>query len=333
MADRNAWIAACEPARRLKRGGIAAHLKPITRDDLARRYGYFLDFLDRHNLLHVDAVAAGEVTPDNVERYILELRARVSSVTVYGSVFKLRRTSELIAPERDFAWLAEVEKDLALVMQPRSKFDRMVLTEVLVEAGLALFQDATTNPHLSTLARARQVRNGLMVALLAVCPIRLKNFAALEVGRSFVEIRGNWWIVLTPSDTKEKRSDERPVDIMLKPMIDRYLAECRPVLARSNNPPPALWLSSNDGMPMSYDGVALVINNTTAETVGIDVSPHLFRTSGASSVALYRGDKPYLGAALLNHTHIGVTNEHYNRASSLSAAEKLRQTIRGKKTA
>jgi hypothetical protein len=38
--------------------------------------------------------------------------------------------------------------------------------------------------------RAYQVRNGLMVALLAFCPIRRKNFAALEVGRSFIKIKG-----------------------------------------------------------------------------------------------------------------------------------------------
>ena len=35
-ADRNAWNAACRPAARLKRGGVAGHLKPVTRDDLAR---------------------------------------------------------------------------------------------------------------------------------------------------------------------------------------------------------------------------------------------------------------------------------------------------------
>jgi hypothetical protein len=35
--DRNAWISACRPAARLKRGGAAGHLKPVTRDDLARR--------------------------------------------------------------------------------------------------------------------------------------------------------------------------------------------------------------------------------------------------------------------------------------------------------
>lgn len=84
-ADRRAWIAASQPAERLKRGGAAAHLEPITRDDLARRYGYFLDFLARRGLLPKDAPAATAVTPENVDSYIAELNARVSSVTVYGS--------------------------------------------------------------------------------------------------------------------------------------------------------------------------------------------------------------------------------------------------------
>src|SRR5215471_21129500 len=97
-ADRNAWTSACRPATRLKRGGAAGHLKPITRDDLARRYGYFLDFLSRRGLLEVDTLAATCVTRQNVETYIAELKERVGSVTLYGSIHKLRRAAEIIAP-------------------------------------------------------------------------------------------------------------------------------------------------------------------------------------------------------------------------------------------
>ena len=57
MADRLAWETACQPPNRLKRGGAAGHLKPITRDDLARRYGYFLDFLSRSSSLPMDSRA------------------------------------------------------------------------------------------------------------------------------------------------------------------------------------------------------------------------------------------------------------------------------------
>jgi hypothetical protein len=65
----------------------------------------------------------------------------VRSVTTYNCInciYHLRRAAELLAPTIDFSWLAEVEKDLALVMEPRSKFDRLVLTERLVGAGLTL---------------------------------------------------------------------------------------------------------------------------------------------------------------------------------------------------
>jgi integrase len=327
-ADRTAWISACRPAARLKRGGAASHLKPITRDDLARRYGYFLDFLGRHGLFRVDTLAATYVTPENVETYIAELKQRVSSVTLYGSIYKLRRAAEIIAPSLDFAWLAELEKDLALVMQPRSKFDRIVLIEVLVEAGLTLIYETEFSPNLTRLARARQVRNGLMVALLGLCLIRLKNFAALEIDRSFVQIKGRWWIVLAASETKENRPDERPIDEMLTPLIDRYLNQHRPVLARTDDSASALWLSSNDGAPMSYAGVEGVIKATTLSTVGVDVSPHLFRACGASTAATRAGDNPHLASALLHHTDVSVTNAHYNRATSLTATDKLREIVR-----
>jgi integrase len=161
--------------------------------------------------------------------------------------------------------LADIEKDLALVMRPRSKFDRMVMTEVLIEAGLTLIRQAESSPSLTDRARACQVRDGLMVALLALCPIRLKNFVALEIGRSFVEIRGRWWIVLSAADTKENRPDERPINELLTPIIKRYLGQHRPVLARTNTTPSALWLSK-DGAPLSYVQVGRVIKMTTLAT-------------------------------------------------------------------
>jgi hypothetical protein len=190
QADRKAWNAACQPATRLKPGGRAGHLRPVTRDDHAEQYGYFLGFLDRNGLLELEGPAAANVTAAKVAAYLDELKARVSSMTLHSRIRRLRRTAKYMTPTRDLAWLAEIEKDLALVAQPRSKHDRLVLTEVLVQAGLKLVDEAERSTELTKLARASRVRNGLMMALLAFCPIRRKNFAALEIGRSFVKIRG-----------------------------------------------------------------------------------------------------------------------------------------------
>ncbi len=320
-ADRLDWFAACRPAERLKRGGAAAHLKPVTRSDLAQRYGYFLDHVRRTERLDPDTDATGYVTPNRVESFLAELKARVSSVTAYGSVYKLRRMAQLLAPSRDFTWLVEIEKDLALVMQPRSKYGRFVNTEVLVEAGMALMAETDAATHRSALARARQYRDGLMVALLALCPIRLKNFAALSIGYTFKRAKGSWWIVLPASETKEGRADERPVPEFLTNWIDRYLNLHRPILARTVELPSMLWLSSNDGRALTYSAVERVVTETTQATVGIAVGPHLFRTAAASAAAYHAGSTPHLASALLHHTHPAVTEQHYNRASSLAAAQ------------
>jgi site-specific recombinase XerD len=232
-----------------------------------------------------------------------------------------------MAPAQAFTWLSEIAKDLALEMRPRSKFDRLVLTEVLVKAGLRLIHEAEHAQNLTKLARACRVRNGLMVALLALSPIRRKNFAALEIGRSFMKIRGTWWILLSASDTKEKRSDERAVDKLLTNIVDRYLDQHRLVLARSNRAATALWLSANHCGPIKDKQLAHVIRATTLSSVGVAVSPHLFRAAGASTAAIH-SDNPYLASALLHHAHPSVTNAHYNRATSLTAAESFRKVVR-----
>jgi hypothetical protein len=268
-ADRAAWTAACHPKQRLKRGGAGAHLKEITLADLKRRYGYFLDFLDRCGLLDRSASAAGQVNPENAGKFIRELNERVGSVTTYGSIYKLRRASQLLDPRGDFGWLIELEKDLGLVMRPRSKLDRLVLTEVLVEAGLTLMMEAEGSTSLSPLRKARQFRDGLMVAMLALHPIRLKNFASLEIGRNLVNIDGRRWIALSATETKELRPDERRIDDAIAPALSKYLIQYRPVLARESRQSRALWLSSNDGRPMTYHAVADVIERTTRTAVGV----------------------------------------------------------------
>ena len=79
---------------------------------------------------------------------------------------------------------------------------------------------------------------------------------------------------------------------------------------------------------MKDGSIREVISATTLATVGVNVSPHLFRTSAASTVATRGGENPHLASALLHHTHPSITNAHYNRATSLTAAESLRQIVR-----
>lgn len=145
--------------------------------------------------------------------------------------------------------------------------------------------------------------------------------------RSFVNADGTWWIVLTTAETKEKRADERPVPDELSNSIERYLEIYRPILAGGKAGANALWFAIN-GKPMSYASMGELIAETTRMTIGVAVSPHLFRTAGVTTLATRAGDKPHAGSALLHHGPNGP-QENYNRASSITAGRSSPRSIGG----
>jgi integrase len=279
------------------------------------------------------AAVATQVTPENIDAYVTSLKAEVSSVSTWLYVYRVRRAAELLAPHEDFGWLTEIERDLAFVMEPRSKLGRVVFAERLVEAGLTLITEAKEYSK-REFSRALAIRDGLMLALLALCPIRRKNFASLEIGKSFREIDGRWWIMVPARETKMKAApEERPIPSWLNPYIEIYLRQARPVLLNPEATSQALWLSSVTHERMRSETVWKVLTKVTRETIGIAISPHLFRTADATTAADARSDMPHLASALLGHRSEKVTEEHYNRASSLSAAKNYAEILASKYSA
>jgi site-specific recombinase XerD len=319
-AHRAAWDEACRPAIRLKPGGTASHLAPVSCNDIANRYGAFLGFLQRRGVLDLLSPVAGQVTPANVALYVDHLEARVRSCTVWNAVYKLRRAAEMMNQQGDYRWLREIENDLALLIEPKSKLDRLVLAERLVEAGLVLVAEARKSAK-NGFERAKDLRNGLMIALLAVCPIRIKNFADLEIGKTLKQVNGRWWITLPASSTKSHRIDERRVPYYLNEIIEFYLAQSRPRLIGAKSSNNWLWISSQTSTRFTTKNLGTLISKITLETVGVDVSPHLFRTAAATTSALYGGKTPHLASAVLGHTNSRVTYGHYTRTSSVNAAK------------
>jgi integrase len=342
LADRQAWADACRPRQVLKRGGAAAPLAAITRQDLERRYGYFVTYLQETREFDPSASAAAQITPEAVEGYLAYVQPIWSSVTIAQTMFKLARTASLLAPDQDWSWLREIACDCALVAYPKPRFDRIVTTERLVEAGLGLIGTARQNPRLRTYRRATLIRNGLMIALLAHCPIRLKNFVDLTLSTSFKRIGDRWWIVLGRRTTKSGAPDERPVPRHLNQAIALYLTYARPVLlgrrefliGEADETGSALdvltgslWIAPN-GEPLGYSGVERTIMEITRQTIGRALSPHDFRRNGATTARLHAGNEPHLASGLLHHRDRNVT-ENYNLASSFEAAQRFAEIVEG----
>jgi integrase len=72
---------------------------------------------------------------------------------------------------------------------------------------------------------------------------------------------------------------------------------------------------------MTYTGVQAVVGNTTEAALGVLVTPHMFRTSGATTAAVRAPRTPGLASALLQHVDPRVTEQHYNRATAHDAAK------------
>ncbi len=316
-ADRKVFEEACRPGLRLKPGGRASHFAEASLKDFTIRYGAYLGSLQRRGILNPKAAAAAQVTRPNVKAYVAELKGRkVSSVTIWNCIYKLRRASQLLDPKRDFGWLIEVENEAALVMTPRSKFDRLVLTNRLVEAGLTLISETKKHAK-SRFDRARGIRNGLMIVILALTQVRLKNFVALEIGSSFKEVDGSWWVSVRSGSTKNKRRIEKRIPNAFNHAIGLYLKEARLILMKSPGLDNSLWISSRTGRRFTYKNLGTLVSKITLQTLGVDVSPHLFRTAAASTAALKIPEFPYLASALLSHSDPPTADKHYKLATSL----------------
>ena len=322
-ADRDAWKRACVAGQRLKPGGAAARMKPSTRASLVRAYGYLFGFCRKNGLLDLDAKAGAHVRPEIIDAFVGDLHVRVGSVTRASYVGKIRRIATILAPQRDFTWLAEAEADLHYEARPRPKYHRIVSSNRLRALGLDLIGRGETGAHLTDLARARLARDGLMIALLALCPIRLRNFVELSIGRQIRRIGNTWWIILEAAETKSGRPDERPVPEVLTAYIDRWLEHWHPLFL---DPGDAFWPSTKGG-PLAYTYVGKIITETTLRELGVAVSPHLFRDCAVYTVAIAAGDRMGVASALLQHIDERTTEKHYNKGSSLDAVRRYQKIL------
>src|SRR5215203_3635098 len=88
----------------------------------------------------------------------------------------------------------------------------------------------------------------------------------------------------------------------------------------------ALWIGQY-GEVLDYDSVERRIIETTHATLGVRVSPHDFRRNAVTTAAFRAGSEPHLGNGLLQHVGSRTREEHYNRASNLTAAVEFGRMI------
>lgn len=85
----------------------------------------------------------------------------------------------------------------------------------------------------STTKGALSYRDGVIIALLTIAPMRRRNLASLALGRHLVHAGRGWSILLRCEETKGKGALEYQLSEKVFKALDRYLEVFRPAIHRS----------------------------------------------------------------------------------------------------
>jgi len=298
-----------------------------TRLNASAGYCRWLGFLYGRGWL-TDGDPALRVTRDRIDAYAQELQASVTTCTIWNYLAGLHRALRVIAPEADFGWLATLASWFEDQIRPNpKKRARMRDIAEIYQLGLDLMDHPSRAGRNGPILEAVDFRDGLMVAMLAARPVRMRNYSAIVIGRNLVCIDGSRWHLFFANDeTKTHRALEFQLPDDLTGYVERYLAEFRPRFPGAGTH--EYFWASREGGSLSKGAIGRAISQRTRDAFGTPINPHLFRDCAATSLALYDPEHVYTAATLLGHSTLETTNRHYNQATTFQAAQELQQTLR-----
>jgi integrase/recombinase XerD len=324
--DRVRWHRAQRPAEDvLDDGGPAAAWAPRTRDNVQSGVGRFLTWLRHTGRLGDGNSVLDHLRPGPVLAYAEDLLGvnRVSSVE--WRIRALQLFAQAVDPKGPWEFLgrlqAGLQQGLGRGVAP-AREQRLRHSRDLMQRGQDLIARAERR-------RGRRswpvdLRNGLMIALLAMRPLRLHNLVQLQVGEHLVQRQGRWWIHIPAGQVKSRRAIDVPFPDPLAPALELYLTAARPLLrARAAAGAPqetrsSLWLGTHGG-PMTDRATYGMVVRQTRIGLGIPVNPHAFRRAAATSLALESPADARMAAPLLGHASFATTERSYRLALQIEA--------------
>ncbi|MBS0562455.1 MAG: site-specific integrase [Proteobacteria bacterium] len=179
-------------------------------------------------------------------------------------------------------------------------------------------------------------RDGLMIALLALRPLRRANFCETEIGRNLVRHGDGYRLTFDITEPKTEYRIELPFPAAHLVQLERYLTFYRPWLCRLTGhrnpaypfrePGNCLWISKT-GSALSVEGFYKNIRNLTEAKFGFNVNPHLFRDCLATSVAIHDPEHVGITRVLLGHKTSTTAERYYNLAGSVQASGRVQACI------
>ena len=330
--DRHVWIAATAAVDPFAdQGGERAGMRAHSNRRLRSSYGRWLTFLDRLGDLTQHPEPARRIRQDSVEHYVRKLQALGNMPsTIALRLTDLLLMARLFDSAADWSFIARLaDKIRAMESRPKDKRLHLRGSDELYTLGHKLMESAGQQ---STSARvASRFRDGLMIALLALVPLRRRNFVQLRIGTELQKLDGHWVVEISGDTTKTHAPlDFDWPDDLVGP-LQTYLTIHRPVLAARSY----RWLAkAGDHLWVALSGSALtemafydIVRKRTKEAFGTAINPHAFRHAAATTLAIHDPEHVRLAAPVLGHRSLSTTEKSYNLAKSLDAHRRYRDAL------
>jgi integrase/recombinase XerD len=236
----------------------AFHFTGETRRALRSSYGLFLRFLSAKHPERLAPSPSTRIDRDIAMEHVDWRRPTCGAATIATGLDRLRLVITYMCPGADISWLLPIAKRLAAQAASKPAKLHLVTSDQLYALGVELMDDAAPSGSVHK-GDACRYRDGLIIALLAVAPLRRGTLAALRVGEHLLKSGDLWMLEIPAKDLKTRQSLDFLLSGPLSARIDRYLAEFRDAIPGATKHS-GLW-PSNKGRPWMAEQSTLGFGN------------------------------------------------------------------------
>lgn len=328
--DLSLWLASQKKAGLFEPAGFAASWRPATLKGCERGYGVYLGWLAATGALDPAAHPLDRVSRDQIRGFVEAYRVGRSELTLAATLRGIAYVLRAVDPPDGIGWLTKLAHRMVNTSKPsRAKLPRMARISELVALGERLMAEGRDDLLKGQRRGAPIYRDGLMIALLSLRPLRLSNLASLRLGKTFLVDGAGIRLDIPATEMKKGVPYTCFIPGRLEQAFRFYLDKVRPhLLARGDNQDQDwLWIGRR-GRKLLPNNISTRISELTLRHLGRPVSPHLFRDCAATEIALE--DPAHIGITrnLLGHATLASSQKFYNQATSVTAFAHHAEVIR-----
>jgi integrase/recombinase XerD len=204
--DQIAWAEATAEGDIFEGRGPAAHWAATTRDATIAAYGRWLGFIAASEPLALATHPVDRLTVERLARYLDHLAETARTVGQHMFLAKLRDAIRVMFPGKVPLHLSRLVAWLEHECQPRSMAARVVTTQRLSALSTKLIKQAVSVD--GEIVDSVSFRDGLMIGILALRPVRRRTFSLMQVRRHLRRVGEEWRMIFEGSETKSGRPFE-----------------------------------------------------------------------------------------------------------------------------